>query len=111
MARGRLPPSTSSRVTTNRADYLIGESVRISLKVPGNGSAEPSTAPLKSREQITVLDGTQVVYRITRRIPAFRLKQLEAGRTVILTTAWNGRPERRHPQPEAGVLHDRRHLR
>ncbi len=90
---GQIAPLTSSRVTTNRADYLIGESVRISLKVPGNGSAEPSTAPLKSREQITVLDGTQLVYRITRRIPAFRLKQLEAGRTVILTMAWNGRPD------------------
>ncbi len=33
-----------------------------------------------------------MVSRLTRRIPASRLKQLEAGHSVTLTTVWNGRP-------------------
>ena len=49
---------------------------------------------VSSREHITVLDGTQVVSRLTRRIPASRLKQLEAGHSVTMTMVWNGRPNR-----------------
>ncbi len=60
--------------------------------IPGTGAARPASSPIQSREQITVLDGTQVISRMTRRIPASALKHLKAGRTVMLTTVWNGRP-------------------
>ena len=33
-----------------------------------------------------------MVSRLTRRIPASSLKQLEAGHSVTLTMVWNGRP-------------------
>jgi hypothetical protein len=79
--------STSANllVTTNHSAYTLGESVRVTVTIPG-------TTGVSSREQITVLDGTQVVSRLTRRIPASRLKQLEAGHSVTLTTVWTGRP-------------------
>ena len=75
-------------MTTNHPAYTPGESVRVSVTIPGTSA----TTGVSSREQITVLDGTQVVSRLTRRIPASTLKQLKAGRTVTLTTVWNGRP-------------------
>jgi len=75
-------------VTTNHSAYTLGESVRITVTIPGTSA----TTGVSSREEITVLDGTQVVSRLTRRIPAFTLKQLEAGHSVTLTTVWNGRP-------------------
>ena len=89
---GQVAPSINFTVTTNHANYKVGESVRISLKIPGTGAARPASSLVQLREQITVLDGTQVVSRMTRRIPASTLKHLEAGRTVMLTTIWNGRP-------------------
>lgn len=90
---GQISPSVTAAVTTNHSVYKLGESVRISLKVPGTGMAKTSTIPFTFREQITIFDGTQVEGRITRRIPASALKKLKAGRTVILKTVWNG-PDR-----------------
>ncbi len=84
---GSTSTSGNLSVTTNHSAYTQGESVRATVTIPGT-SATSAT----SREQITVLDGTQVVARLTRRIPASRLKQLDAGRSVTLTTVWNGRP-------------------
>jgi hypothetical protein len=78
-------------VTTNHSAYTLGESVRVSVTIPGTST----NTRVSSREQITILDGTQVVSRLTRRIPASRLKHLEAGHSVTLTTAWNGRPNQR----------------
>ena len=75
-------------VTTNHRAYTLGKSVRITVTIPGTSA----TTRVSSREQITVLDGTQVVSRLTRRIPAFRLKQLEAGHSITLAKVWNGRP-------------------
>jgi len=75
-------------VTTNRSAYTLGQSVRVKVTIPGTSA----TAGVSSREQITVLDGTQVVSRLTRRIPASTIKQLEAGHSVTLTTVWTGRP-------------------
>jgi hypothetical protein len=89
---GHVAPLTNSTVTTNHAHDKVGESVRISLKIPGTGLARTASLPVRSREQITVLDGPRVVSRMTRRIPASTLKHLEEGRTVTLTTVWNGRP-------------------
>ncbi len=74
-------------LTTNHADYRVGERVSISLKIRAASTAKP--AP---REEITVLDGSRVVYKATRRLAALTLKQFEAGRPVTLTTIWNGRP-------------------
>jgi hypothetical protein len=78
-------------VTTNHPAYTLGESVRVKVTIPGTSA----TTGVSSREQVTVLDGTEVVSRLTRRIPAFTLKQLEAGHSVTLTTVWNGRPNQR----------------
>ncbi len=89
---GQVAPLINSTVTTNHADYQVSESVHIRLRITGMGAAKPASASVQSREQITVLDGTQVVFRRTRRIPASTWKHLQAGRTVTLTTAWNGRP-------------------
>ena len=83
--------SANLSVTTNHSAYTPGESVRVSVTIPGKSA----TTGVSSREQITVLDGTQVVARLTRRIPAVRLKQLAAGHSVTLTTTWNGRPNQR----------------
>lgn len=85
-----LGASTSGNlsVTTNHSAYTLGESVRVRVTIPGTSA----TTGVSSREQITVLDGTQVVSRLTRRIPASTLKQLEAGHSVTLTTVWTGRP-------------------
>ena len=88
---GQVLPINST-VTANRADYKVGESVNITLKIPGTGAAKPAAASVQSREQITVLDGTQVVSRTTHRIPIFKLKHLKAGQAVTLTSVWNGRP-------------------
>jgi hypothetical protein len=84
--------STSSNlsVTTNHSAYRRGESVRVTVTIPGTSA----TTGVSSREQITVLDGTQVVSRLTRRIPAARLKQLEAGHSITMTMVWNGRSNR-----------------
>ncbi len=82
---GNLP------VTTNHSAYSLGESVRVSVTIPGT---RPATK-VASLEQITVVDGTQVVSRLTRRIPASKLKQLEAGHSERLTMMWNGRPNQR----------------
>ena len=82
---GNLP------VTTNHSAYTLAENVRVTVTIPGMSA----TTGLSPREQITVLDGTQVVSRLTRRIPASRLKQLKAGHSVTLTTVWNGRPNQR----------------
>jgi len=80
--------SGNSSVTTNHPAYTLGESVRVKVTIPGM----TATTRVSSRERITVLDGTQVVSRLTRRIPALRLKQLEAGHSLTLTMKWNGRP-------------------
>ena len=79
---GLVARSVNSTVTTNHAVYKVGEVVRIRLKIPGTGAAEAASPLARSREQITILDGTQVVSRMTRRVPASTLKHLEAGRPV-----------------------------
>ena len=79
---GNLP------VSTNHSAYTRGENVRVTVTIPGTSA----TAAASSREHITILNGTQPVVRLTRRIPASRLKQLKAGHSVTLTTVWNGRP-------------------
>jgi hypothetical protein len=78
-------------VTTNHSAYTLGDSVRVNVTIPGTSAS----AGLSHREQITVLDGSQVVSRLTRRIPASTLKRLKAGHSVTLTTVWNGRPNQR----------------
>ena len=89
---GLVAQSNNSSVTTNHADYKVGEVVRIRLKIPRTGEAKAVSPPARAREQITILDGTQAVFRTTRRVPASTLKHLEAGRPVTLTAVWNGRP-------------------
>jgi hypothetical protein len=83
-------------VTTNHSAYTLGEPVRVTVTIPGTSV----TKAVSSREQITVLDGTQVVFRLTRRIPTSKLKQLEAGHSITLTSVWNGRPN----QPDLHAL-------
>ncbi len=75
-------------MTTNHSAYTLGETVRVNVTIPGTSA----TKGVSSREQITILDGTHVVSRLTRRIPASKLKHLKAGHSVRLTTVWNGRP-------------------
>ena len=89
---GRVAPLINTTLTTNHAVYKVGKSVHISLKIPGTDAGRPASSVVQSREQITVLDGTQVVYRMTRRVPASALKHLKAGRPVTLTIVWKGRP-------------------
>jgi hypothetical protein len=81
-------PSGNLPVTTNHSAYTLGESVRVSVTIPGTSA----TTGVSSRQQIAVLEGTQVVARLSRRIPASSLKQLEEGHSVTLTTVWNGWP-------------------
>jgi hypothetical protein len=90
--------STSSNlsVTTNHSAYTPGESVRVKVRIPGTSAARG----VSSLEQITVLDGTQVVSRLTRRIPTSAVKRLEAGHSVTLTSIWTGRPN----QPRSHAL-------
>ena len=75
-------------VTTPHSAFTLGKSVRITVTIAGTSA----TKAVSSREQITVLGGTQVVSRLTRRIPASKLKRLEAGHSITLTNVWNGRP-------------------
>jgi hypothetical protein len=89
---GQVAPVNSATVTTNRLDYQVGENVRIRVKIPGTGAARPVSAPVRSRERITILDGTQVVSRMTRRVPASALKYLRERSAVTLITVWNGKP-------------------
>jgi hypothetical protein len=87
---GKGSPVTNIVVTTNHADYQVGASVPIHLRIVGSATA--ASTPIRSREHITILDGTKVVSRMTRRIPASALKRLRAGKTVRLTTIWDGQP-------------------
>jgi hypothetical protein len=79
--------SASLPVTTNHSTYTLGERVRVRVTLPG----KTATTAVSSGEQIIVLDGAQVVSRLTRRIPASKLKQLKAGHSVEMITLWNGR--------------------
>jgi hypothetical protein len=89
---GSSATAGNAAVTTNHADYKVGDRVRIRLKIPGAVSATSTALPVRSRELITILDGTQVVSRVTHRVPSSTFKHLKAGRSVTLTTFWNGRP-------------------
>jgi hypothetical protein len=86
-----VPVGAPAMVTTGRATYHLGRGVRITLTIPGSGPEKVALPRIKTREQITVLHGAQVVSRLIRNVPTSTLKHLEAGRKVKLTKLWNGR--------------------
>ncbi len=91
-ADATAPTVSLSTLPGQLATYELGRSIRITLTIPGDGSAKVILPRVKPLEHITVLDGTRVISRLTRRVPDLASKQLEAGRTVKLTQIWDGRP-------------------
>ena len=90
----------NSTVTANHADFKAGEAVRITLKIHGEKATTATSPQVPSREVVTILDGSRLISRMTRRVPFVKLKHLDAGRSITLTTVWDGRPN----QPGAHQL-------
>jgi Intracellular proteinase inhibitor len=88
----QIAPLVNASVVTNQTEYQPGQKVRVTLTIPGSDPANVALPGGKGHEQITVLDGTQVVSRLNRRVPTLTLRHLDEGRTVKLTKIWNGRP-------------------
>ncbi len=82
-----------SKVSTGLGTYQLGQDVRITLTIPGGEKAKLAIPRARAREQITILDDTQVISRLTRRVSTAKLTQLDAGRTVRVTKIWDGRPD------------------
>ncbi len=90
---GSISAHAASMVSTGLATYKLGQDVRVTLTIPGGEKARLATPRARAREQITILDDTQVISRLTRRVSADKLTRLDAGRTVRVTKLWDGRPD------------------
>ena len=98
------PPSSPSpspvaiTVSTNRSSYRLWQSVRISLKLTNVSTKNVAVIPKRSTENITVLEGSTVVYRSSQTVRSLDAGTLARGQSVTLTTLWPGRANQRGVQ-------------
>jgi hypothetical protein len=85
-------PLVSSTASTNRSTYRPGQDVRIIMSINGGSTNQTALPTARRRELITIVRGSTVVWKATRRVPSVALKRAEAGVTAKVSKLWDGRP-------------------
>jgi hypothetical protein len=86
------PPAVAAILTTNQSTSHAGSPVRITLRLKNVTKQSERLTPNSSTDSITVLEGSTVVSRMTRSLLTSKAKALKAGKSLELTSTWNGKP-------------------
>jgi hypothetical protein len=87
-----ITPFVLSTVSTNKASYKVGQSVRITMDMIDTKTPEVAPPAASGRELITILRGTTAVWEVSREVQTKKADRVEPAGSVQITTVWNGRP-------------------